>query len=36
MTDAPISPETGLYLLLAVPIVWAILALFGRANREGM
>ena len=36
MTGAPISPEAGLYLLLAVPVVWVILALFGRANREGM
>lgn len=35
MTGAPISPETGLYLLLATPIVWGLLALFGRANREG-
>ncbi|TCR64662.1 hypothetical protein [Bosea sp. BK604] len=30
-----ISPETGIYLILAIPVSWVLLALFGRANREG-
>lgn len=35
MWNAPlITPETGLYLILAIPVVWVILAIFGRANRE--
>ena len=35
MTVAPISPELGLYLIATVPVVWTLLSLFARANREG-
>lgn len=30
-----LTPETGLYLILALPVVWALLALFCRSKREG-
>lgn len=30
-----ITPETGLYLIIALPVVWALLALVCRAGREG-
>lgn len=30
-----LSPETGLYLILALPVVWVLLALACRAGREG-
>ncbi len=35
MTDAPLSPEVGLYLIIAALVIWGLLTLADRANREG-